>query len=53
MKKECYRKSPECGGCTFHRPEGKRPEAQIDPDAIWKEACSDTGYSFDPELGPA
>jgi hypothetical protein len=52
MKKECYRKSPECGGYIFHRPEGKRPEAQIDPDAIWKEACGDTGYSFVPELGP-
>ena len=52
MKKECYRKSPDCAGCVFHRPEGKRQGAVIDPDAVWKEACGCTGYSFYPELEP-
>ena len=52
MKKECYRKSPGCAGCVFHRPEGKREGTVIDPDAVWKEACGYTGYSFYPELEP-
>ena len=52
MKKECYRKSPGCAGCVFHRPEGKREATIIDPDAVRKEACGYTGYSFFQELEP-
>ena len=52
-KKEYYRKSVLCSGCAFHRPEGKRPDAVIDKDAIWPEACGLYGYSFFQELEPA
>lgn len=52
-KKEYYRKCLLCPGCAFYRPEGKRPDAVIDKDAIWKEACGLYGYSFFQDLEPA
>ena len=52
MKKEFWRKAPQCKTCTYHCPEGKRPDS-IDPESIWKEACHCCGYSFWPELEEA
>lgn len=52
MKKEFWRKAPQCTKCIYHRPEGNRPDS-IDPTTVWKEACHFCGYSFWPELGEA
>ena len=52
MKKEFWRKAPQCAKCIYHCPEGPRPDA-IDPTTDWKEACRCCGYSFWPELGDA
>lgn len=52
MKKEFWRKAPQCPTCTHHCPEGKRLDS-IDPKTIWKEACRFCGYSFWPELEDA
>lgn len=49
MKKEFWRKAPQCAKCQFHCPEGTRPDS-IDPTTVWKEACRCSGYSFWPEL---
>lgn len=52
MKKEFWRKAPQCAKCVYHCPEGTRPDS-IDPTTVWKEACRCCGYSFWPELGEA
>ncbi len=52
MKKEFWRKAPQCSSCVYHRPEGKRPHS-VDPDTIWKESCFICGFSFWPELEEA
>lgn len=52
MKKEFWRKAPQCAKCVYHCPEGARPDS-IDPTTVWKEACHCCGYSFWPELGEA
>lgn len=52
MKKEFWRKAPQCAKCQFHCPEGTRPDS-IDPTTLWKEACRCSGYSFWPELEEA
>ena len=52
MKKEFWRKAPQCAKCIYHCPEGTRPDS-IDPTTVWKEACHCCGYSFWPELGEA
>ena len=38
MKKEFWRKAPQCAKCVYHCPEGTRPDS-IDPTTVWKEAC--------------
>lgn len=52
MKKEFWRKTPQCTGCIYHCPEGTRPDS-IAPSTVWKEACHCCGYSFWPELEEA
>ena len=52
MKKESYRKAPQCERCVFYRPEGPRP-GSIDPDIIWKASCGYAGCSFQEDLEPA
>ena len=52
MKKEFWRKAPQCTKCIYHCPEGIRPDS-IDPTTVWKEACHSCGYSFWPELEEA
>ena len=49
MKREFWRKAPQCAKCIYHCPEGPRPDS-IDPHTIWKEACRSYGYSFWQEL---
>lgn len=47
MKKRWYdHKCTLCPVCGWYRPEGPRPESQIDPGMIWPEACGKYGYSL-------
>lgn len=52
MKREFWRKAPQCAKCLFHCPKGTRLDS-IDPTIAWKEACHCSGYSFWLELKEA
>ena len=52
MKKEFWRKAPQCSKCVYYSPEGTRPDP-IDPTTEWKEACLCSGYFFWPEMEDA
>lgn len=52
MKREFWRKAPQCAKCVYHCSEGTRPDS-LDPSTVWKEACRFCGYSFWPELEEA
>ena len=52
MKKEFWRKAPQCDTCRYHCLGGKR-EDSIDTTTEWNEACHRWGYSFWPELEQA
>ena len=52
MKREFWRKAPQCKKCIYHIPEGKRPDSN-DSGTVWKESCRFTGHSFWPELEEA
>lgn len=52
MKKEFWRKAPQCEKCVYYCPKGNGRDV-LDPKLVWREACRFSGYTFWPELEDA